>query len=94
MNFKKKPIRLRGRKLHELYMRVYARDKGKCVVCGKGVPVGVPPHHIVYRSRGGEDVMENLVTLCYNCHRAIHDGKIAPNFDFLKKHDPNHSEKK
>ena len=69
-------IRLKGKKLHDLYNLVYDRDGGKCFICGKYIERGTPPHHIKYRSQGGEDVMENLVMLCNECHRKVHDGKI------------------
>jgi hypothetical protein len=32
------------------------------------------PHHIVYRSRGGSDKLENLVLLCFFHHRLVHEG--------------------
>jgi 5-methylcytosine-specific restriction endonuclease McrA len=36
--------------------------------------MGLHPHHIKYKSAGGEDTLDNLVTLCWKCHRAVHDG--------------------
>src|SRR5258708_2611502 len=32
------------------------------------------PHHIVYKSRGGSDKLENLVLLCFFHHRLVHEG--------------------
>jgi HNH endonuclease len=29
-------------------------------------------HHVVFRSHGGEDTMENLCTLCASCHDGVH----------------------
>jgi hypothetical protein len=56
---------------------VYRRDHWKCrnpSCCDRN---GLHPHHIIYASHGGPDTMENLITLCaWNCHRAIHDGKL------------------
>ncbi len=57
---------------------VDARDGRACRVCGtKTNPDAVGllrghRHHIVYRSAGGKDVSENLVTLCAECHDAEH----------------------
>lgn len=34
----------------------------------------VSPHHIQFRSEGGNDILENLISLCFNCHRWAHDG--------------------
>lgn len=64
--------------LHRLY-------KGRCQVTGHDSPLvyGVPTaeaHHIVYRSRGGEDSLENLVLVSPNVHRAIHAADAK--FDF------------
>jgi Domain of unknown function (DUF222)/HNH endonuclease len=46
------------------------------------------PHHIVYRSRGGSDKLENLVLLCFFHHRLVHEGgwqviKVGREFKFL-----------
>jgi hypothetical protein len=46
------------------------------------------PHHIVYRSRGGSDKLENLVLLCFFHHRLVHEGgwqviKVGREFQFL-----------
>ncbi|MEM3453203.1 MAG: HNH endonuclease [Candidatus Hadarchaeum sp.] len=49
--------------------------KPYCELCGK--PASGEPHHIRYRSQGGSDIPENLIQLCFNCHRAVHDGKIS-----------------
>lgn len=49
--------------------RVWARDKGRCVVCGR---TGTQVHH--RRGRGGPDPhsMENLLLVDDECHRRIH----------------------
>jgi hypothetical protein len=46
-----------------------------CQKCGahRNVTV-IHVHHLVPRSRGGGDVPENLVSLCWECHRKHHDG--------------------
>jgi Domain of unknown function (DUF222)/HNH endonuclease len=46
------------------------------------------PHHIIYRSRGGSDKLENLVLLCFFHHRLVHEGgwqviKVGREFKFL-----------
>ena len=33
-------------------------------------------HHIIYRSQGGADTLDNLVTLCEFCHKKLHDGEL------------------
>lgn len=42
-----------------------------CVACGDG-RVGVSLHHVVPRSQGGDDVVENLVPLCGDGTRGCH----------------------
>ncbi len=51
---------------------VYERDNWHCRSCNN--TQSLQPHHIKFRSHGGKDVLDNLVTLCWNCHRAVHDG--------------------
>jgi 5-methylcytosine-specific restriction endonuclease McrA len=46
--------------------KVYERDGGRCVICGK---LGDPVCHYIARSQGGLGIEENIVTLCPNCHR-------------------------
>ena len=53
--------------------KVFARDRGRCVVCGNSYNV-MPNAHYIPRSKGGLGIEENIVTLCtemtYNkCHR-------------------------
>jgi predicted HNH restriction endonuclease len=66
------------KRLNDLY-------EGRCQATGHDSPLlyGVPTaeaHHLVYRSRGGTDEMENLVLLCPNLHTAIHACNAA--FDY------------
>ena len=42
---------------------VFARDKGKCVVCGNSYNV-MPNAHYIPRSKGGLGIEQNIVTLC------------------------------
>ena len=45
---------------------VFARDNYTCQVCNKG---GIlQTHHIVYKSNGGTDRADNLITVCNKCH--------------------------
>jgi 5-methylcytosine-specific restriction endonuclease McrA len=69
---KRKAIRRKGRKLIELYQAVYERDQGRCVNCSRHVEPGTIPHHILFKSQGGGDEMDNLQTLCQICHGRAH----------------------
>lgn len=52
------------------------RDNYTCQVCGKK-HTRLEVHHIVFRSQGGTDDENNLITLCEDCHAGIHDGRIV-----------------
>jgi hypothetical protein len=59
------------------YAQIYARDRHRCTcpVCGRH---DVTPHHVQFRSRGGDDTDENVVAVCSECHlRLIHGGVIT-----------------
>lgn len=48
---------------------VYDRDGGRCRRCGVTISLDkCHIHHIVRRSQGGAHSLENLVTLCRDCH--------------------------
>ncbi|CAH0321842.1 hypothetical protein SRABI84_05298 [Peribacillus simplex] len=64
-----------------VYIKEFARrvSNGICQLCEKSAPFldkqGKPfleVHHIHYLSKGGSDNMENVVAVCPNCHRKIH----------------------
>ena len=46
---------------------VFARDSYTCQVC-KGKNKILRTHHIIYRSNGGTDRADNLITVCTDCH--------------------------
>jgi 5-methylcytosine-specific restriction endonuclease McrA len=52
---------------------VYERDGWKCRNCGEDDVGALTCHHVVYRSQGGKHGKDNLVTVCWACHRLIHD---------------------
>jgi HNH endonuclease len=58
------------------HRRVLARDGGFCQVPGCS-RAAVHAHHVVYRSRGGGDEEENLVSLCAAHHlHGVHAGFV------------------
>lgn len=57
-----------------LYLACFTRDNWKCRHCNDRN--GIHPHHVIYRSQQGGDKLSNLITLCHQCHRALHDGKL------------------
>lgn len=48
--------------------------KPYCELCG--CREGVQVHHIKSKGSGGGDTPENLISLCWVCHRKVHDGLI------------------
>lgn len=59
---------------------VLHRDNYTCRYCkGKRKDSKLEVHHVIFRSQGGSDEEENLITLCHACHKELHDGKIKLN---------------
>lgn len=75
MFLKKKQVRLVGESMRRLVNEVYERDQHKCVICQKWVEYGHKPHHVLYKSHGGGDTLDNMVLLCNDCHHEVHCGK-------------------
>ena len=59
------------------------RDNYACQYCGKK-NVKLHVHHIQFRSDGGSNRPDNLITLCEQCHKDLHNGKIQLNIKKLK----------
>lgn len=72
-------LRLPPKEYTELCRDVLQRDGWKCRSCKSRTALHC--HHIVFRSQGGEDTMENILVLCSACHDGIHkdvkDGQYA-----------------
>lgn len=75
-----------------VFIKEYARrvSNGVCQLCDKDAPFrdkhGKPfleVHHIQYLSEGGSDSMENVVALCPNCHRKIHQLQLEADFKIV-----------
>jgi 5-methylcytosine-specific restriction endonuclease McrA len=57
-----------------LSTRVYIRDGWKCRNCQRRE--NLTPHHVIFKGRGGEDKMNNLLTLCIFCHNGVHQKNL------------------
>lgn len=55
-------------------VRVWNRDNGRCVCCGKAVGVECANAHFISRSAGGLGVEENIFTACLECHHEQDNG--------------------
>jgi 5-methylcytosine-specific restriction endonuclease McrA len=67
---KQTPVRLKNQEYDELRTQVLRRDNWRCQSCGSMKNLEV--HHQEFRSRGGSDLEDNLITLCNRCHSAVH----------------------
>ena len=57
-------------------VRVWERDKKRCVLCLESVGWWNANAHVVSRAYGGLGIEQNIVTLCNDCHRQV-DQSIA-----------------
>ena len=83
-------VRLTGKDMTQLRVDMFVRDKSCCVVCGKWCRFDADPldpldprsghmAHIVPRSRGGSDTLENVRLLCRDDHLiGDHNPKSVP----------------
>jgi 5-methylcytosine-specific restriction endonuclease McrA len=54
---------------------IYWRDNFQCRHCKNRN--GLHPHHVTFRSQGGNDDMNNVITLCACCHLdGVHKGNL------------------
>lgn len=64
---------------------VFARDEYICQVCKKKGKI-LHTHHIVYRSEGGTDRADNLITVCSDCHTSEAHKKGGILYKWMKNH--------
>ena len=64
-----------GAGFYNVKAAVLSRDNYTCQICGEK-DSKLEVHHIQFRSKGGSNRMDNLVTLCHNCHGKIHNNKL------------------
>jgi len=53
---------------------LWLEQDGKCLVCDQALTLeeGWHVHHLLWRSHGGSELIDNLVLLHPNCHRQVH----------------------
>jgi 5-methylcytosine-specific restriction endonuclease McrA len=73
---KRTRLRLDPEAYVKLTKQVLARDGWRCQNCGASDQLQI--HHLNWRSRLGVDCIENLITLCANCHARLHRNVRAP----------------
>jgi 5-methylcytosine-specific restriction endonuclease McrA len=67
---KKPRLRLDPESYRDLCRQVLNRDAWRCPFCGRIHQLEV--HHLKFRGRSGDDVEQNLITLCAECHAREH----------------------
>ncbi|MFA7204406.1 MAG: RNA-guided endonuclease IscB [Candidatus Caldatribacteriota bacterium] len=72
---------------------VFARDSYTCQVCKKKGKI-LQTHHIIYKSKGGTDRANNLITVCTDCHnhKNHQEGEIFYKWMADKKKMPSYKE--
>ena len=66
--------------------KVLNRDNYTCQCCkGKKKSNRLEIHHVIFRSNGGSDEEDNLITLCDTCHTNLHRGNLKLNLKGIKK---------
>jgi len=69
----------RQKDFYNIKQYVLHRDNYQCQHCTKSKKIKnekLHVHHIVFKSNGGTDNPDNLITLCKSCHKNLHDGLI------------------
>ena len=65
---------------------VFARDEYTCQVCKKSKNKVLQTHHIIYRSNGGTNRVDNLITVCTDCHTSANHKKGGILYKWQEEH--------
>ena len=66
----RRPSELYPENWNRLRFVVFKRDGFRCVICGSRH--NLVCHHIIPVRCGGSHNLDNLITLCEDCHKKIH----------------------
>ena len=84
MQYPKHQIKLTPYQFRNLKIDCYERDGFRCQLCRRRYGTSnLHPHHIYPKGRLRLDVIENLLTVCTECHRLLHDGLLDVTIDDL-----------
>jgi len=61
------------------HYKIGEQDTWLCGNCGRFFRInnGLEIHHIIFKSLGGSDDIENCICLCRNCHIRAHSGELT-----------------
>lgn len=66
-----------GRRWAAIRQQVFSRDNFRCRACGAAGRLEC--HHVIPLEKGGPPfALQNLKTLCVNCHIEIHRPRLSP----------------
>lgn len=65
---------------------VFARDNYTCQCCGESKDKILQTHHIIYRSNGGTNRVDNLITVCTDCHTPENHKKGGILYEWQEQH--------
>jgi len=74
-------------KYQKQIVRLYQRQGGRCPICKQPITreTGWHDHHVIYRSQGGSDNLDNRLLLHPDCHRQLHARQCAAMISRLPK---------
>ena len=86
---KKKRAFMNQDEWQKLRKAVFERDDFTCQRCDKrnGQGRGLSAHHLMPRSEGGADDIENLITLCNSCHDLVEINELRTKADIQGSYD-------
>ena len=85
MNFNpqpKKAVKANKYEWAKIKKQAFKRDKYVCQLCNR-VVFHPCPHHIIPKGRLRLDILENILTLCWDCHRKLTDDLLDVSIDDL-----------
>ena len=63
-----------------IYFKHFGYGEQDVILCEVCSSKSVDIHHIIYKSQGGKDEIDNLIALCRSCHDKAHN-------ELIKKHE-------
>jgi len=59
------------------YLKHFGYGEQDIILCECCHKVATDLHHIKYKSRGGGDEVENIISLCRKCHTLAHNEELS-----------------
>ena len=65
----------------QVRQQAYERQKGFCTICGSPLPRRFVLHHVINKSCGGKEVLDNAEARCPECERTMHEQYSHGNYN-------------